>query len=82
MPEDVPVYIPLWNSVIDYICEGGVAATKEIYDEMCHITGALGRSIKDNKSNILMEVGEPSWDSLTYIKNYTRMQLIYHNHIS
>lgn len=29
-----------------------------------------------------MEVGDASWDSLTYIKHYKRMQLQYHAHLS
>jgi hypothetical protein len=82
MPEDIPIYAPLWGKLQEFVLSGFVAVTWEIYREMCHITGGFGQCINDNKDLLLMEVGDPSWDSLAYIDHYKRMQLRYHAYLS
>jgi len=82
MPEDIPVFAPLWTDLSDFVRTGAVATTWEIYKEMCHITGEFGRCLKDSRDLILMEVGDGSWDSLTYIRHYKRMQQQYHQFLS
>lgn len=82
MPEDIPVYAPLWAELRDYILSGHVATTWEIYQEMCHIPGAFGECLKAQKDNLVMEVGDSSWPFQRYIDHYKRMQLQYHDFIS
>ena len=74
MPEDVPHYGPIWDSVISAICAGKIGVTREIYDELCHVTGKVGECIRDNKALLLLEVGDASWDSLSYLRNFNRMR--------
>jgi len=74
MPEEIVLFGPIWNCVKACIGDGKIAVTKEIYDEMLHITGSVGQSIKDHKAELLLEVGDPSWDFSTYIEHYNRMR--------
>lgn len=60
MPEDIPIYAPLWQKMKDFVLTGEIAATSEIYFQMCKIPGSFGQCLRDNKSLILMEVGDPS----------------------
>jgi Domain of unknown function (DUF4411) len=72
MPEDV--HVSFWvNFKIKVLPSGIIAVTQEIYDEMEHIPGSVGQSIKINKSNILMEVGE-DWDWGAYIDHCNKME--------
>lgn len=82
MPEDIPVYTPLWNGVKSFVLTGAVAATSEIYGQMCKIPGSFGQCVNDNKALILMEVGDSSWNFATYIDHFKRMQIQYRAHIS
>lgn len=74
MPEDIPAFAALWEKLTEYVLTGEIAVTSEIYEEMRHIPGAFGECLKDNRSQLLLEVGDASWDSLTYINHYKRMQ--------
>ena len=82
MPEDIPVYAPLWGQIRDFILSVQIATTAEIYAQMCRITGAVGQCINDSKTSLLMEVGDPSWNFAAYIQHFKRMQISYHAHIS
>lgn len=82
MPEDIPIYAPLWAQMRDYVLSDRIATTAEIYGEMCKIAGDFGQCIRDNKALILMEVGDDSWDSATYIAHFKRMQNDHHPFIS
>lgn len=82
MPEDIPAYAPLWRDLRGYVLTGQVATTTEIYQEMCHITGDFGQCLRDNRDLVLVEVGDPPWDSLAYVGHFKRMQLRYHAFIS
>jgi len=55
--------------------------TQEIYAEMESIPGSVGQSIKDNKANILLEVGE-DWDWGKYIDHCNKMEDDHHDAIS
>ena len=80
MPEDI--HESLWNSFKATTLQSGIiAVTQEIFTEMDSIPGSVGQSIKDNKSNILMEVGE-DWDWGTYIDHCNRMEDEHHDYIS
>jgi hypothetical protein len=80
MPEDI--HETLWNSFKTRILPSGIiAVTQEIFAEMESIPGSVGQSIKDNKSNMLMEVGE-EWDWGTYIDHCNKMEDDHHDYIS
>lgn len=74
LPEDVPLYRPIWQCVIRAIEAGKIGVTAEIYKEMCHITGDVGECIRASKDRLLMEVDDPSWDGAKYIAHFNRMR--------
>ncbi len=82
MPEDIPVYAPLWRQIIAFIQKGEMAATAEIYAQMCRIRGDLGECIQAHKADILLEVGDRNWNFQTYLSHFKRMQKAHHAHIS
>ena len=82
MPEDIPIYVPLWAQMVEFVESGAVAATTEIYSQMCKIPDDFGECLRQNKARILLEVGDASWSFQTYIDHFTRMQRQYHAHIS
>lgn len=72
MPEDI--YESIWtNFKVNFLASGIIAVTQEIYEEMEHIPGTVGKCIKDNKSNLLLEVGE-DWDWESYIDHCNKME--------
>jgi hypothetical protein len=72
MPEDI--YESIWvNFKTKCLASGIIAVTQEIYDEMVHITGTVGQCIKQNKNNLLLEVGE-DWDWGGYIDHCNKME--------
>lgn len=80
MPEDV--HESVWSHFKTEVLPSGIiAVTQEIYDEMEHIPGSVGASIKANKSNILMEVGE-DWDWGTYVDHCNKLEDDHHDFIS
>ncbi len=74
MPEEIGVFQPIWACVQQSIIAGKIAVTTEIYDEMCHITGAVGACIKSHKAELVMEVDQKGWDTAAYIAHYNRMR--------
>jgi len=74
MPEDIPIYGPLWRCMITLVESAAIATTTELYKEMCHITGDFGACLNSNKSSLVLEVDNPDWDALTYVRHYVRMQ--------
>jgi hypothetical protein len=80
MPEDI--HESLWkNFKTKTLPSGIIAVTQEIFTEMESIPGPVGESIKSNKSNILMEVGE-DWDWGAYIGHCNRMEEDHRDYIS
>ncbi len=72
MPEDI--HESMWSGFKTKCLESGIiAVTQEIYSEMEHITGSVGQCIKDNKDNLLMEIGG-DWDWGTYITHANQME--------
>lgn len=65
---------PMWSSLEAFVRDGHVATTTELYDEMRHITGAFGTCIHECKKDLVMEVDDPTWDGLLYIREYDRMR--------
>lgn len=80
MPEDI--HESMWNDIKQFIEDGHVAVTLEIFEEMILIDGGLGDFIASCKDAILFEVGADHWDWQTYIKHAQRMQTDYEPYIS
>lgn len=80
MPQDI--HSSMWVRVFDILGNGSVAVTREIFDEMVHIDGGVGDFIKDNAKNLVLEVGEAGWDSVSYISCSTKMIADHHDFIS
>jgi hypothetical protein len=80
MPEDI--HESLWRRIKQFIADGHVAMTTEIFDEMVLIDGGLGDFISTLRDTILCEVGIDGWDWRTYITHTNRMQVSYRPFIS
>lgn len=76
------IHVSMWGNIRQFIADGHVAVTLEIFDEMTHIDSGLGDFIAACKEVILFEVGADSWDWETYLGHTTRMQEDYHRFIS
>ena len=72
----------LWTHVKGVMGRGDMATTREIYDEMNHITGSVGDYIRANEISIVLEVGQPDWDFMGYIDHVRRMLVDHHDFIS
>jgi Domain of unknown function (DUF4411) len=80
MPEDI--HESMWKGFKTKCLESGIiAVTEEIYGEMLHIPGSVGQCIKDNKDELLMEVGG-DWDWNSYINHLNQMEDDHHDFIS
>ncbi len=82
LPEDVPLFRPIWQCVIRTIESGKIGVTAEIYKEMCHITGDVGECIRASKDRLLMEVDDPTWDGANYIAHFNRMRKVHEEWIA
>jgi Domain of unknown function (DUF4411) len=80
MPEDI--YDSVWIKVKEIVSLGHIAVTKEIHDEMCHIPGSVGQHIKENKSVMIMEVGDTNWNWSVYVDYAKDIQENNHEFIS
>ncbi|MGQ4272619.1 DUF4411 family protein [Terrihabitans sp. B22-R8] len=80
MPEDI--HKTMWAGFCNLVEGGKIAATTEIYEEMCHIPGAVGGSLLVSKAEIVLELGEPEWDWETYIGHTQQMQVDHAGFIS
>lgn len=76
------IHVSMWEDIRQFIANGHVAVTQEIFDEMIHIDGGLGDFIKGSKDLILFEVSAGTWDWVTYLSHMTRMQDDYSQFIS
>src|SRR5215472_13677212 len=65
MPEDI--HDSMWKKICEIIVAGDIAVTKEIYDEMVHIPGAIGACINGNKDKIVLEVNKGHWNWQAYV---------------
>lgn len=64
----------MWAQITQFIAEGHIAVTQEIFDEMIRIDGGLGKFIGDKKARLLYEVGIGNWNWQVYLAHVTRMQ--------
>lgn len=81
MPEDIGLYKPIWNLVKSNIEDGFFAVNDEIYQELCRLPGNIGDCLKNNKHNLLLEIGE-SWNWQRYIEVVEEMRKKHQNIIS
>lgn len=81
MPEAVAFYRPIWGFVMAQIEGGLFAVNTEIYEELCLLPGNVGTCLQDNKSNLILEVGE-NWNWQAYLANVERMRTKYTSVIS
>lgn len=80
MPDDL--FPKLWSSFCRYIDDGSIAVTKEIFDEMCLISGRIGQHIQQAKKIIIYEVLDDKWDWSAYIDVIKNLQTKYQNCLS
>lgn len=81
LPDDI--YQPIWFGVIRVIEAGAIAVTTEIYDEMHgSIRSLVGDCIDRNRSNMLLEIGDETWDYHAYTSVVAAMQIRQHDFIS
>jgi hypothetical protein len=80
MPEDI--HESLWTRVKAVIERGEIGVTREIYDEMTHITGSVGECIRANEDALLLELGQSVWDFTLYIEHSQRMLIQHRDFIS
>ncbi len=73
MPEDVKMFQPMWSSLNAFVRSGAVATTTELYDEMYKITGRFGTCVKQCRADLVLEVDDPTWNGVGYIRQYERM---------
>lgn len=71
----------MWAGFCERVEAGLIAATTEIYSEMCHIPGDVGACLSASKATIVLEVGE-RWDWQTYLEHAQRMQVVHKDFIS
>lgn len=79
-PEDI--YPTLWAEIDFRIKSGMFAVTAEIYEEINHIHGGIGQSIKEHKAQLILEVGDNSWNFESYIDILNRLYPKYEPFIS
>ena len=81
MPENIPMYQPIWVHVTTQIESGILAVNLEIYDELFCLPGQIGTCLNNNRNNLVLEVGE-NWDWQTYLGNVERMRTTHKDIIS
>jgi len=79
MPQDI--YVTLWSQICDKLVSGDFAVTKEVYEELTHITGPVGDCIVGNEVNLVLEVGDASWDWEAYVEHTKTMHAKYEQFI-
>jgi hypothetical protein len=72
MPEDI--HSVVWAKVVNIVLAGKFAATKEIYDELALLPGAIGACLKNQCDEVCLEVGEDDWPWKEYLENVEAMK--------
>lgn len=81
MPDDI--YGSLWRKVVPVIEAGKIAVTTEIYDEMQgSIRSLVGACIDANRAAMVLEIGDASWDFMSYTEIVAEMQVRHHGFIA
>jgi hypothetical protein len=74
----IDIHATVWRKTMNMISDRKFVVTTEIYNEMEFIEGDLGECIRSNKANLILEVGDPTWDFQIYIGHIQRMRIEYH----
>jgi hypothetical protein len=80
MPADI--YMGLWSQIENCIARGIFAATTEIYDELVRIGGNLGQVIRNNESQIRLEIGFGNWNYDGYLSYIAKSHPTYEPYIN
>lgn len=80
IPEDI--YVSLWTQVCDRIRAGSFAATTEVYEELTHIPGEVGKCIIDHEADIKLEIGSDTWDYEAYLNHVSSLHPKYEPYIN
>jgi Domain of unknown function (DUF4411) len=81
MPEDIVMYQHIWRHVKSHIENGVFAVNEEIYQELCRLPGTTGDCLQNNKSRLVLELGE-NWDWERYLEIVEEMRNRHHGKIS
>ncbi len=79
MPEDI--HRSLWYEIKNVIGSGVIGVTPEIYQEMLHLPGSLGKCIKNNKGQLILAPGI-ELDMSKFAANSNQILKDHHNFIS
>lgn len=79
-PDDI--HVTLWAQICDRIIDGVFAVTAEIYDELTHLPGSVGRCVADHDADLKLEVGSGAWDFQTYLAHVANCHPRYEPFIS
>jgi len=80
MPEDIHPH--LWSRISNEITNGTFAVTKEIYNELVHLSGQIGTCIQTNEASMVLEIGVGSWNWNHYLSIVSDLRSRYHSVIS
>lgn len=81
MPESIGMYQHIWSHIRTKIEAGVFAVNAEIYDELCRLPGQVGICLRNNKDNLVLEIGE-AWHWERYVENFEEMRLRHQGIIS
>jgi hypothetical protein len=71
IPDDI--HVRFWNRFSQLLESGDIAITREIYDEMEQIRGAVGDCIRANRQSLILEIADNRWNWRDYINNLNAM---------
>ena len=71
IPEDI--YVSLWAQLCDLVKAGCFATTAEVYEELTHLPGKVGRCIVEHEAEIKLEVGSGNWDFTAYLAHFSAL---------
>jgi len=80
MPPDI--HETLWSSVKFIASSGRIAITEEIFNEMILMPEGIGDHIQSKKSELVLEIGDDSWDWNSYVERTIKIQDDFRNFIS
>jgi hypothetical protein len=81
MPEDIPMYQPVWKHIQRQVEIGIFAVNEEIFQELCRLPGRIGECLTNNRNQLVLEIGE-SWNWQGYLEIVEEMRTIHKSVIS
>ena len=79
-PEDI--HGNTWRQVRECIQSGQIAVTAEIYEELTRLPSETGECIRLSKAQLILEIGDDSWDWVAYRDQSAALVTTYHPYIS